>query len=111
MSETVHFKGVLIKLERNENESLEEQCKRLMEDKELPSYFDNYQEFLLDSYYHRFAIHNNCLYQVEKEDLDPDGDIFKASLKENGEIDFEVRYYNGGCGFEEAINEALRSIK
>jgi hypothetical protein len=111
MSETVHYKGVLRKVERLEGETLEEQCKRLLEDKELPSYFDSYQEFLLDEYYNKMTIQNSIVYSVEKEDVDPDGDIFNASIEENGEIQFEVRYYNGGCGFDEAIEEAIKNIK
>lgn len=46
MSETVHYKGKLTEVKRLDNETIEEQCKRLMEYKELPSYYDNYQEML-----------------------------------------------------------------
>lgn len=111
MSETVHYKGVLRKIERYENESLEEQCKRLLDNKELPSYFDNYEEYFSDEYYHKFTIHNGVIYSIEKEDVDPDSDIFNAINGVNGEINFEVRYYNGGCGFDEAIEEAIKNIK
>jgi hypothetical protein len=111
LSETVHYKGVLKKVEKQEGEQLEEQCKRLLEDKELPSYFDSYQEWLLDQFYQEIIIQNGVVYRVEKEDVDPYGDIFNASLQSNGEIEFEVRYYNGGCGFDEAIEEAMENIK
>jgi hypothetical protein len=110
MSETVHYKGVLIKIDRFEEENLEEQCKRLLENRELPSYFNSYEECLLDEHYHKMTIQNGEVYRVEKEEVDPDGGMFNASLKENGEIIFEVRYYNGGCGFDEAIEEAMKNI-
>ena len=29
------------------------------------------------------------------------------SKNEDGDFDFEVRYYNGGCGFDEAIERAF----
>lgn len=111
LSETVHYKGVLKTIERHEGETLEEQCKRLLENKELPSYFDSYAEYLLDENYKKITIQNGVVYLIEKEEVDPDGDIFNASINDNGEIEFEVRYYNGGCGFDEAIEEAIKSIK
>lgn len=110
MSSTVHYKGILKKVERLEGESLEEQCKRLLENKELPSYFDSYQEYLTDLFYKSMVIHNDTIYKAEKEEIDPDNDIFNATLKDNGEIEFEVRYYNGGCSFDEAIEEAFKNI-
>ncbi|MEK3955684.1 MULTISPECIES: hypothetical protein [unclassified Psychrobacillus] len=110
MSETVHYKGVLSRVERFEKENLEEQCKRLLGNKELPSYFDSYEEYLLDKHYRTMTIQNGDVYQVEKEEVDPDSGIFNASISENGEITFEVRYYNGGCGFDEAIENALKNI-
>lgn len=108
MSETVHYRGVLKKVERHEEETLEEQCKRLLENKELPSYLDSYEEYLVDENYQQITIQNGIIYRVEKEEVNPDGDIFKASINDKGEIEFEVRYYNGGCGFDEAIEEAVK---
>lgn len=110
MSETVHYKGILKKVEKQDGETLEEQCKRLLENKELPSYCDSYEEYILDEYYREIVIHKGVIYRVEKEGVDPDGDFFNASIKENGEIEFEVRYYNGGCSFNEAIEEAIKKI-
>jgi hypothetical protein len=107
MSETVHYRGVLKRLERVAEETLEEQCKRLLDGKDLPDYFDSYAEFIVDEKYHEITIQNGSVYRVEKEDVDPDGDIFKSTINENGDIEFEVRYYNGGCGFEEALEEAM----
>ena len=111
MSETVHYKGVLRKVERNEGETLEEQCKRLLESKELPSYYDTYQEYFVDENYRRMTIQNGIIYRVEKEEVDPYSDIFRASINYKDEIEFEVKYYNGGCGFDEAIEDAIKSIK
>ena len=111
MSETVHYKGVLRKVERLNEESLEEQCKRILGNKELPSYYDTYQEYLLDEYYDGMTIQNGVVYQVEREEVDPYDDLFNAQVRDNGEIAFEVRYYNGGCGFNEAIEEAIKGME
>jgi len=112
MSETVHYKGVLNKIERYENETMEQQCKRLLDGKELPSYFDTYAEYLVDEFYHEMTIQDGVVYRVERiKEVDPDGDIFNAKLQNDGRVEFEIRYYNGGCGFDEAIEEALEDIK
>lgn len=111
MSETVHYKGLLKKVTRDTGETLEEQCKRLLGNKELPSYFDSYQEYLLDEHYQNFYIQDNDLYLVEKEEIDPDSNIFNANIKDNGDIEFEVKYYNGSCSFDEAIDIAFKTLK
>lgn len=111
MSETVHYKGKLKQLEKLENETLEEQCKRLLDNQELESYYDSYREMLLSEYYNQFLDHNGILFSVTRECINPHEDIFRSSKNEDGTIDFEVKYYNGGCGFSEAIEEALSNIK
>jgi hypothetical protein len=111
MSETVHYRGILTEVDMLDNETLEEQCKRILGDVELPSYFKSYQEMLLDQFYQTYIIYDNTLYLVEKENYEPDEDIFYSKGNEDGTISFEVKYYNGGCGFNEAIEEALKSIE
>ena len=111
MSETVHYKGTLLKVERLEGETLEEQCKRLLGGKPLPSFCDTYEEFLLDEYYKTMTIQNGTVYEVAKIEVDVDSDIYHANLRADGKIDFEVRYYNGSCGFDEAISEAVKSLE
>lgn len=111
MSETVYFKGLLKMVEKMEGETLEAQCKRLLGDAELPSYFESYQEYLLDEHDKEFVVKDDILYQVEKHKIDPDTDVFRANLNEDGNIEFDVRYYNGGCSFDDAIHEALKTIE
>lgn len=110
MSETVHYKGVMKKAERLEGETLEEQCKRLIGDKELPSYCDNYEEFLNNTFYQEMSIQNGTIYHIKKEEIDLDEDIYQANLTDDGDIEFEVRYYNGGSSFDDALEEALKNI-
>ncbi|MFD0587686.1 hypothetical protein ACFQZE_06700 [Paenibacillus sp. GCM10027627] len=112
MSETVYYRGILKECKKIDHETLEGQCRRLLEYKGLPSYYDSYQELLLDEYYHKYIIRNGLIYTVERQELDVDQDIFSACINEDGEsIDFEVKYYNGGCSFNEAIELALDNLK
>lgn len=89
MSETVHYKGKLTPT-----------GKTLAE-------FDPNADDIYDHYYNAVEI-DGMVYTVEKTDIDPDYDIFNSTKNEDGTIDFEVKYYNGGCGFNEAIDEALK---
>jgi hypothetical protein len=111
MSETVHYRGTLTEVDMFDNESLEDQCKRILGDIKLPSYYKSYQEMLLDEFYEGYIIDDNALYLVEKESYEPNEDIFCSKGNEDGTISFEVRYYNGGCGFNEAIKRALIHIE
>ena len=115
MSYWEHYKGILTKVERLENESLEDQCKRLLEKEMsrevfLPDYYDSYAEMLVNEFYEEYYVYNGILYLMYREFIDSDGDIFNANEEENDNINFEVRYWNGGCGFNEAIERAIKNI-
>lgn len=110
MSESVHYRGILKPVGRLEGESLKEQCKRLLKNKELPSYYNSYKEYLTDEHYRELTIQNGIVYRVEKEMIETDDDFFNARIQDNGDVAFDVRYYNGGCSFDEAIERALKHI-
>jgi hypothetical protein len=107
MSEVVHYRGTLTRVEKLESESLEDQCKRLSGNKRLQSYHDSYQEQLVHDNYQDYVILDDVLYSVKKQDIDPDEDISRMTENEDGTLSFEVKYYNGGCSFDEAIEEAF----
>ena len=106
MSETVHYRGTLTIVQCINRETLEEQCRRILGNAELETYNDSYQEQLLSDNYEDYVILNNILYSVEKKDIGDD-DIFIMTNGENETLNFEVRYYNGGCSFDEAIKAAF----
>lgn len=111
MSEVVHYKGKIKLVEKLPNETLEEQCKRILAEYdylELPSYFGSWEEMLNEELYNRYVVANENIYKViEKLDKQYDYDIFNATNNKDGTYDYEVMYYNGGCGFSEAIENAL----
>ena len=111
MSEIEHYRGILKEVARLDDESLESQCKRLLHDDKLRSYEATYTDALLDRNYQIYIIKNDVLYEVSKVALGPDGDIFNMYKNNDGTLSFEVRYYNGGCGFDEAIEEAFSNMK
>lgn len=92
MSETVYYKGKLIPT-----------GKTLVE-------FDSNAEDIYDHYLDAVEI-DGMIYTVEKRYADPYEDIFNSTKNEDGTIDFEVKYYNGGCSFNEAIEQAIKESK
>ena len=114
MSETVHYKGTLREVYRHENDTLEGQCKRILNgsNKELDiECYDSYKEMLLDEGYYDYIILDDILYSVNKQNIDPDNDVFNMSEEADGTFNFEVKYYNGGCSFIEAIECAFENKK
>ncbi|MEM5009299.1 hypothetical protein WKH57_01130 [Niallia taxi] len=111
MSETFHYKGVLKIVAKYEGENLSEQCQRLLGERDLPSYYDRYEDYFLDEYYQKFTIQKGNIYRIEKEAIDPYSDFFTANIVTGEDINFEVRYFNGTLDFNGAIEEAIRNMK
>ena len=114
MSETQHFRGKLREVITLPGETLEEYAKSEMKvrgETELPEYCSNYVKFLTDEEWAKYIDINGRLYHiVENKELDADGDICEAKMNSDGTIDYEVRFYNGGCGLDEAIEEAVNKM-
>ena len=113
MSETVHYRGKLHLVEKLPNETLEEQCKRLLSENnylELNDYCDSWIEMLCEQLYEQYIVVDDEVYKIiEKNREYATGDIFNAHDNKDGTVDYEVMYYNGGCDFNEAIEHALRN--
>ncbi len=110
MSETVHYKGKLKEVELLEGETFEMQCKRILGVESLggyDSYSQRLSEAIHDDLYKKYLlVGKNKLYEVlELNEHDPDEDKFLI----NDDLSFEVRYYNGGCSFNEAIDNAFEN--
>ena len=117
MSETVRYTGKLVRLHRlNHLETLEEQCKRLY-GKELDKCYDDYQEALQDvrvdnSSQQSYIIHGDDVYKVKEfKDKEIEEDSFELKRINGNDFEFEVMYYNGGCGFSEALDYAFENLK
>ena len=115
MSEMVHYTGKIVPVGKLPNETLEEQCKRILAKHnylDLKIYCDSWQEMLCDEFYERYVVAGGEVYKVvEKNHKDMDEDIFNVHDNGDGTIDYEVMYYNGGCSFNEAIEYALEDMK
>jgi hypothetical protein len=70
---------------------------------------DTYEETLLDNGYSEYVIINGVIYEVEDYELE--GDIYEAIRMDDGTYQYVVSYYNGGCSFGMAVEQALNNVK
>jgi len=109
MSDTVHFKGIAKAIKGNPNDV----AKQIMNDEgehDLPTWCENWVEFLCDKHYQEYWVKSDCLFKIAKTKVDPDVDVFEAGDLGDGIIEFNVRYYNGGCSFDEALDKATEGF-
>jgi len=111
MSETVHYRGKAIRLEDPYLTPLGI-ARKILEDKgKITEVEDGSEiEYLCENYYHDYFFHGQALYKLDYESLDADDDIIKANKLPDGTIEFELRFYNGGAGFEECLEEAFDKL-
>lgn len=110
MSETVHYKGKLELVEKDKDEILEDVCKRVLLKhgyRELKNCFDSYGEMLYNKLYNKYVITENNVYKILSKEEVEEYEIFNISDNENGTYDYEVMYYTGGMGLDEAIEESF----
>jgi hypothetical protein len=115
MSETVHYRGRAIKVAVGLEGSKEYAMSVLRErNKAVDDYYKgNVIECLCDNYYEEFFFHpkTNNIYKIEsKNDVDIYDDIIDAKIIDEGVIEYELKYYNGGAGFTECLEEAFNKI-
>ena len=112
MSETEIVKGKLIPVDQGKSESLIDVCKRICDKFGVTGEtFDgyDYDELMRDELYNKAVVINNIVYLIESKSFNYE-DIFEAEKNDDGSINFLVKFYNGGCGLEEAIEEAVSRI-
>lgn len=101
MSETEHFKG---KLKPTGKDIIE-----YLDGIDTPNYYSNKAEYFNDAFSNLAIFTNGEVYEIERTEYEDSDDIFESSKNDDGTIDFQVKYYNGGCGFGEALEYALKT--
>lgn len=111
MSETVHYKGKLKKIEVEDIETFKkETVDNYFKTTPAPSWYKEgeQEDFFDDDMREIYIVNNGNVYEIlSKDNIDNESDIFIANTNIDETIDYDVMYYNGGCGFSEAIEEAL----
>ena len=113
MSETVWYKGKLTEIKPTQTRTTEFTARKiLVEDRglEKATYHETYLEALCDELYEEYYTYKGKLYKLTKESYEYDDDIIRASNNVDGTIEYELKYYNGGAGFGECMDEALDKL-
>jgi hypothetical protein len=112
MSEVEHQKGKITEIIPLAGEDCEDLAKRLLENRNIvyEDYYDSYGACLTDNFPELIVIVDGKIYEYEVTEIDPYADISNATMNPDGTIDFEVKYYNGSCGFGEAIEKAINKM-
>jgi hypothetical protein len=111
MSEDVHYQGILRELKVKCKENFAgRKIKELGIKKD--DFYDSNLECLLDNYNNGYVEINDTLYEIEtKNSIDQYSGFFEAEKVGKTKIRFNVKYYNGGCGFTEALEDAINNMK
>lgn len=116
MSETRHFKGKLVKIGKRYQQTVEEQAKELLSvdaREDLVELGETYVEQLLyKGDYQDYFVINDTIYKTkELNEIDVDDDIFEARKMNGNDYEFDVRYYDGGCSLQEAVETAIKRME
>lgn len=109
MSETECNTGKLIPVSLLEGETNEQYAFNLLGGKK-DEYNKTYLDQLLDDGYREWYLYKGVLYRVENDRDVDSGDIFQATRNADGSINYVLQYYNGGCSFTEAMDNALSTL-
>lgn len=114
MSETVHYKGTATKI-YHLGKTVEQMAQKIMLEKgnnRLPIWASNWLEYLCDEFYEEYFYHpdSQSLFKITKTEHEPDGEIIVAKAIKKDTYEYELRYYNGGAGFSECLEEALNKV-
>ena len=114
MSEVNTIKGKLREVYNKEKVSVIELMKMILNENNIEYNVgdeDNIKDSFYDRFYDDYVIVGDRMFHVESRKDLREEDIFEASRNSDGTYDFLVQFYNGGCSFGEAIEEAMKKIK
>lgn len=92
------------------DEAIEEFCKDKING-EKKEFYESYTEQFWDDFYDKYQIIGNSIYRIISDIENSDGDISLAEEDSDGNINYVLQFYNGACGFEEALKEAIENME
>ena len=95
--------------------SVDEVVYNWLKENEKPKYYtlpkDNLELFR-DELYCKYIVLNDIVFEIigDKNLEDDDDDVFELTKNNDGTYSYLLRYYNGGCGFDEALETAYKNM-
>lgn len=71
---------------------------------------DTVEETFSENFYNTHVLIDRFVYEIIPDALDFYDDIFEMSCDSSGDLHYLLKYYNGGCGFQEAIDQAYKNM-
>lgn len=107
----LHF-GKLIPIEQKE--SLEATAEYHLKafgitEDDIGDYTTSWLQYMLSEMSQFGHVHNGRLYRVDDTEMNSNS-LAEAQKNEDGSIDYQLLYYNGGSSFNEALDAALKKI-
>lgn len=115
MSETVHYRGKL-QFDTDGFNNCVKTAREILKKrgKEFDDHYSNEVEQLCDDYYDEYFYYprTETLYKIlSKTEHDLYEEIIKVeTTNDPWVLEYELRYYNGGAGFTECLEEALDKL-
>lgn len=113
MSEQRTYIGKLWELDLD-NKTPEEYAKQYMHDigkTELPSYYDNWVEYLLTYNEYKFIMLKGKLYNISIENELDESDFCVIHKETDGFYSFATSFYDGGTCLEEVLTYEFDKVK
>lgn len=114
MSETVAYIGKASPLINNEltSEELAGMLLKKLNIKPDPKFYSNNLEQLEFDCEHLYFYYKpkDTIYLLSNKEVDPNEIIMAYDGNYGGSINYVLLYYSGGCGFQEALEEAFDKI-
>jgi len=116
MSRTEHIKGKMRPLPQAEGETVEDQCKKILErdypnvELDYPTKYD-YKYQLIDEAYEKYVITEYTIYEIlEQKDIEDDDGYVTVTDNQDGTYEFDTRFYNGGTCLSEMLEMGLKKM-
>lgn len=112
MSETVHYKGKLIKVKTDDiNEFIDQVLTDRKVTGDTLEYYNDKLDCFKNEFYEEYYYNDKdgSLYKILHEDC-PYNEVISAYNLDDSTIAFELLFYNGGASFNECLDEAVQKL-
>lgn len=114
MSDYKWYRGAIIPVENPKELSLEELAKDIITSSlgsEYKLWHDTYLEELKYEYEDNYYVGQDTIYRILAKKLHDPTDYRAEATRRSDIIDYDLAYYNGGCSFYEAMDDALAKLE
>jgi hypothetical protein len=107
-------RGKAMKMNCENGETTLQLAKRILdyENIVIASYYTDALDCLCGELEERYFFHKeyDTIYRLNNNEFNPDDEVIVATRISPVQIEYEVRFYNGGAGFDECIEEAFDKL-